>query len=339
MNPQTEFQQLLQRHKFRLVRQKNHYVYQDPEGRVLVVSKTPSDYRAWRNMVSTLRRVVSNPVPCSVIVEEESQRKELESMLALHAQQKKKTGASRPHGKSRGTGFIYEDTAPVPFVPEEVKEAARNDKRWDGLIRHVRMQRRGMEDLLESIHYFARAAVCLAKARQRVATDIVGARERRNDEMLANIRRYGGGNFAAESAPKFASCYVTMRAGESLYALTVGGPESNWDRREVKIVEEKKEQYWPQEDGFADLCKRAENDATELAMALWHAVEDKPSWIPEHEWPPQYDAVIRGAGRAIRILLEADWRGPTQEVRKIRSLATKALTVASNPGKPVAAAA
>jgi hypothetical protein len=150
MDPRTQFIQLRDQYKFKLVSDKNHYKFQDPEGRILITSKTPSDYRAYRNMVSVLRRVVAAPPPSNAVIEEMRQRKELEEYIRLNPAKKSGAGiAGKGKGtKSRGTGFIYEDTAPIPFVPDELKERQRNEERWGRLIHHVKKQRKQVEQEL-----------------------------------------------------------------------------------------------------------------------------------------------------------------------------------------------
>ncbi len=110
-NPAREHEALLRRHRFVLISENKHRKYKDPEGRVYIVSKTPSDWRAWQNAVSTLKRVIANLVPSSELLEEERQRRALEEFIQLEAQRKPSvvgiSGAGKGK-KSRGTGFIYD---------------------------------------------------------------------------------------------------------------------------------------------------------------------------------------------------------------------------------------
>lgn len=41
-----------------LVRQKKHLIYRFPNGAAFTVAKTPSDSRAWRNSLGTLKRLL-----------------------------------------------------------------------------------------------------------------------------------------------------------------------------------------------------------------------------------------------------------------------------------------
>jgi hypothetical protein len=47
--------QIIDEHGGRLVRKKRHLVFQFPTGQVLIVPKTPSDARVWRNSLSALK--------------------------------------------------------------------------------------------------------------------------------------------------------------------------------------------------------------------------------------------------------------------------------------------
>ena len=100
MSPDRQFDELIRRHKFALVSENKHRKFQDPEGRILVVAKTPSDYWAWQNAVSTLKRVVATPVPSSALIEEERQRRELEQYIQIAAEKQKKAGIT---GKSKSS--------------------------------------------------------------------------------------------------------------------------------------------------------------------------------------------------------------------------------------------
>jgi hypothetical protein len=119
-NPAREHEALLRRHGFVLVSENKHRKYKDPEGRVYIVSKTPSDWRAWRNAVATLKRAIANAVPSSELLEEERQRRELEASIALEAQRKPSVVGISGAGKgtkSRGTGFVYDDRKPPKVMP------------------------------------------------------------------------------------------------------------------------------------------------------------------------------------------------------------------------------
>jgi hypothetical protein len=189
MNPQTEFESLLRQHKFKLVSEKKHYKFADPAGRILITSKTPSDYRAYRNMVSVLRRVVAAPPPSNAVIEEMRQRKELEEYIRLNPAKKSGAGIAGKgkNKKSRGTGFIYVDTAPVPFVPDEVREAARNNERWDSLIHHVKKQRKQIEAELRDLYKTATIVVRMGHVRDLLKRTLCETRAN-SEEMRRNVR-------------------------------------------------------------------------------------------------------------------------------------------------------
>src|SRR5271165_416301 len=110
MNPEREFEELMRRHRFALVSENKHQKYKNPEGRIFIRSKTPSDWRAVNNMVASLKRVVANPLPSSEVIEEERQRRELESSILLDSQRKRSfvgiSGAGKGK-KPRGVGIYY----------------------------------------------------------------------------------------------------------------------------------------------------------------------------------------------------------------------------------------
>ena len=58
VNVDEEREALLKKHNFILVRTKRHKVYRNPTGRIFVVSGSPSDWRASRNSLRDLRRLV-----------------------------------------------------------------------------------------------------------------------------------------------------------------------------------------------------------------------------------------------------------------------------------------
>lgn len=110
-NPATKLQSLLKLHRFELDSQKKHLKYKNPQGKVYIMSKTPSDFRAGHRALTVLQRVIASPVPTSELLEEERQRKELEASIVLEAQRKPLAGiAGAGKGKkSNGTGFIYDE--------------------------------------------------------------------------------------------------------------------------------------------------------------------------------------------------------------------------------------
>jgi hypothetical protein len=58
MDPRHQLRELLQEHSFDLVRQRKHRIYRNPDGLMFVTASTPSDRRASRNALSTLKRVL-----------------------------------------------------------------------------------------------------------------------------------------------------------------------------------------------------------------------------------------------------------------------------------------
>src|SRR5579862_7079482 len=114
-NPAKKLESLLRLHRFELVSQRKHLKYKNPQGKIFVMGKTPSDLRAEHKALAVLERVVANPVPTSEVIEQERQRRELEATITLHPQPKPSisgvTGAGKGK-KSRGIGIYYEEKRP-----------------------------------------------------------------------------------------------------------------------------------------------------------------------------------------------------------------------------------
>jgi hypothetical protein len=58
MNPEDRLIELPDEHNFDLVRQRKHKIYRNPNGMTFVVASTPSDWRASRNSLATLKRML-----------------------------------------------------------------------------------------------------------------------------------------------------------------------------------------------------------------------------------------------------------------------------------------
>ena len=113
MSTSTErkIESLLKQHRFTLVRQAKHHVYQAPTGHVFVTAATPSDWRAAERSYSVLKRVITNPPQPMVLAISEYEREQAAQLIK--GQQKLQHAASGmgsgKQNRSRGTGFIYED--------------------------------------------------------------------------------------------------------------------------------------------------------------------------------------------------------------------------------------
>ena len=53
--------QIIRANGGRLVRENRHLAFRFPTGRVFIAPKSPSDWRAWRNALSALRRFLAMP--------------------------------------------------------------------------------------------------------------------------------------------------------------------------------------------------------------------------------------------------------------------------------------
>jgi hypothetical protein len=136
-NPAKKLESLLRLHRFELVSQRNHLKYKNPQGKIFVMGKTPSDFRADHKALAVFQRVISSPVPTSEVIEEERQRRELEATIALRPQPRPSTagisGAGRS-AKSKGTGIYYE----AKVVPTAEQLAHREETRQRALANQAR---------------------------------------------------------------------------------------------------------------------------------------------------------------------------------------------------------
>ena len=51
---------LAKKYGFKLIRQKNHYIFRSDTGLQLVTAKSPSDSRALKNIEATIKRLLQN---------------------------------------------------------------------------------------------------------------------------------------------------------------------------------------------------------------------------------------------------------------------------------------
>jgi hypothetical protein len=58
MSRSAEIQYLLRLHRAVLIRERKDKIFRFPDGRIFVVATSPSDHRAERNNLATLRRLV-----------------------------------------------------------------------------------------------------------------------------------------------------------------------------------------------------------------------------------------------------------------------------------------
>lgn len=59
--PEEEFRRLLRESRAELVASGKHLKFRLPNGRILVMSRTPSDHRAWQNILRDLKRLLKEP--------------------------------------------------------------------------------------------------------------------------------------------------------------------------------------------------------------------------------------------------------------------------------------
>jgi hypothetical protein len=152
-DPRIKHDKLLQEHGFKLVRHNKHLVYQNHEGKVVVVSATPSDRRSWQNATQTIKHVIANPAKPIILAISDFEREQA-ALLIRGKERKSEGGGSGKAKRSKGTGFIYEDKVEDAVTlrrREEVAHLARtNRERRDGRTkdrRKVKLERRAVHEL------------------------------------------------------------------------------------------------------------------------------------------------------------------------------------------------
>jgi len=220
-NPVKEHEELLRRHRFVLISENKHRKYKDPEGRVYIVSKTPSDWWALQNALTTLKRVIASPAPTSEVIEEERQRRELEQYIRLEAQRKPSRAGVKGAGKkakSKGTGFFYDDAKRLKEeeernrreiflataegraytarkAQEEVERKQRQELRrleeeWDRQLgKFRRATKRWEQDLLDCRGFMVNS---LMYAKSRQMFNIFLREMREEDQTFTAVERQGG---------------------------------------------------------------------------------------------------------------------------------------------------
>lgn len=176
MNPRTEIDKLHQQFKFALISENKHYKFQDPAGRIHVMSKTPSDFRADRNALMMLKRIVQAPPPASRVLEEEAQKKEID--IFVKAQPKQCTGMSGP-AKTEGTGFTYYDVLDPEkklsmFTPQAAREQREIEALWDKQLRYFTREVKEVEEKYRTFSRFVSDYcfdACLGRATKMLQFD------------------------------------------------------------------------------------------------------------------------------------------------------------------------
>ena len=143
MCAEKQLERLLKQHQFRLVRQEKHKVYKRADGRILVVSLTPSDFRWADNAIKDLNRVLAEPPRSEMLSKIELDKRE--AAIVLERQNKiKAQNSSGANRKSKGTGFLYIDKTVSPLTPEQMEqsrlasERAQKRERCASLVRQFR---------------------------------------------------------------------------------------------------------------------------------------------------------------------------------------------------------
>jgi len=215
-NPAKKLESLLRLHRFELVSQKKHLKYKNPQGKIYVIGKTPSDFRAAHKALTVLERVIVSPVPTSEVIEEERQRRELEATITLQAQPKPTIAGVVGAGKgkkSSGVGIYYEvkkpDKVKLPPTAEELalreeihreteaemerqqaetmerRRARRQKKEWSALLSGCRRAVRQTQKDVNDIGSFAATGTLLQLSRKMAADALREWRGEKPEELAA----------------------------------------------------------------------------------------------------------------------------------------------------------
>lgn len=108
-NDLNKLEAMLREHKFVLIRTSKHKVYQNPDGRNIVLPSTPSDWRWVKNKIAQLKRVLASPAQSLILTISDYERDEAASLI--QGQERPVVGmkGAGKQKRSRGTGYKYED--------------------------------------------------------------------------------------------------------------------------------------------------------------------------------------------------------------------------------------
>jgi hypothetical protein len=351
-NPAQEHEALLRRHRFVLVSENKHRKYRDPEGRVYIVSKTPSDWWAWRNAVSTLKRVTVSAVPSSELLEAERQRRELEASIVLQAQRKPSVAGISGAGKGkkfRGTGFIYEDKAAVELTPEQLEQRQRARERserrkderraarlanresyeWKNRLYEFRRSMRDAKSDLEMAFRVAKAYVAMRAARDAFARTIVGVEKRETRKSL--VRQNETGYVVGGLAMDILNSLNTPNASEQLYMVCVTddmsflpAPPPLDELRDTRLFKASE----IVNASFRALISQEQRKemidmASAIAIAIWWASDRAPAWafqLPGDtplEIHAQQRRRLREAARGVEHECSKRWQWVSQAIVRL----------------------
>src|SRR6266481_1066915 len=142
MDAQEQLDTLLQQHQFVLVRQYKHKIYRNLDSRVFVTASTPSDWRAARNNLSRLRKIIESPAMPEILAISQF---ECELAAEKIKPQEKKTAGGQQAVRTAGTGFTYIDRK-IVVTAEDIEfrqrrvEYERAQKRWNERVRAAKQQ-------------------------------------------------------------------------------------------------------------------------------------------------------------------------------------------------------
>lgn len=159
-NPEKQLELMLRDHGFKLVRQGVHLVYKSARlgNRVFVTSATPSDCRWAKRAIAILKQVIAQPPRAELLAIEEFER-ERAAQIGLKSETKASVGLRRTGGgKSRGTGFYYDDVKEVELTEAQVAERERirlkreaDEAAWKAERQVRRDERRAREETKSKI--------------------------------------------------------------------------------------------------------------------------------------------------------------------------------------------
>jgi len=121
---------LLRQHGFRLIRDTKHCVYRNPDGKIFICSKTPSDYRAGYNKLTNLKSVIANPPRPEIVAISEFEREQAAQII--QGQDKLPGPGRNKQKRTSGTGIYWKEPEVMnveqQLIQEQQRERARKNK-------------------------------------------------------------------------------------------------------------------------------------------------------------------------------------------------------------------
>jgi hypothetical protein len=151
---QKQVEKTLTDHGAVLVRQKKHKVWKFPDGRIFTTASTPSDHRAWMNILSDLNKVLQKQRARKTHLDFEHRKREDNYVKEHHVETELLAGLGTP---------VHQPQAPYsdsPLVWEKKKEL---DRKLDAQLE----EREILEKQFEEVHMPSHARIIVRRVTGR----------------------------------------------------------------------------------------------------------------------------------------------------------------------------